>query len=127
MMAARCPSRRGALAWRASQSAVGVRPCTTDTEVSAADAIKERASQQPPTLRLFKDVIRLTYHIAARSTKGEAMRTIARTEFRKHADEADPAKIVELKDAAIRAISNYVVYAHAKVYKDAAKNPKGMA
>lgn len=73
--------------------------------------------------------MRLTYHVAARSAKGVAMRTIARSEFRKHAGEVDQARIVELKDAAIRAISNYVVYAHAKVYKDAAasgKSPKGL-
>ncbi|KAJ1617818.1 hypothetical protein T492DRAFT_1097195, partial [Pavlovales sp. CCMP2436] len=100
-----------------------LRRCTTDAAAYAS--IKERASQQPPTLRLFRDVMRLTFHIAARSAKGDAMRTIARTEFRKHAGVEDEAKIVELKDTAIRAISNYVVYAHSNVYKDAAKNPKG--
>lgn len=99
------------------------RACTTDAAVSSADLIKERATQQPPTLRLYKDVMRLTYHVAAKSAKGDAMRAIARSEFRKHIGEADVAKIVELKDAAIRAISNYVVYSHAKVYKDAAKGP----
>jgi hypothetical protein len=101
-----------------------LRRCTTDAAAAHA-SIKERASQQPPTLRLFRDVMRLTYHIAARSAKGDAMRAIARTEFRKHTAVEDEAKIVDLKDTAIRAISNYVVYAHASVYKDAANNPKG--
>jgi hypothetical protein len=100
------------------------RRCTTDAASEAAESIKQRAAQQPATLQLYRDVMRLTYHIAARSAKGEAMRTIARTEFRKHAKETDPTRIVELKDAGIRAISNYVVYAHAKVYKDAAKGKK---
>jgi hypothetical protein len=31
--------------------------------------------------------MRLTYHVAARSAKGDAMRAIARAEFRKHAAE----------------------------------------
>ena len=96
--------------------------CTSNAAGGATQAITERASQQPPTLRLYRDVLRLTFHVAARSPKGEAMRAIARAEFRKHAKESDPARIVELKDAAIRAISNYVVYAHTKVYKDAAKD-----
>lgn len=61
--------------------------------------------------------MRLTYHIAARSAKGDAMRAIARAEFRKNAGEKDPAKIVEQKEAAMRAISNYVVYAYANTYK----------
>lgn len=52
------------------------------------------------------------------------MRLIARTEFRKHSTEKDFKRIVDLKETAIRAISNYVVYAHAKVYTDAAKAGK---
>mmetsp|Transcript_711 Transcript_711/g.916 ORF Transcript_711/g.916 Transcript_711/m.916 type:complete len:110 (+) Transcript_711:165-494(+) len=64
---------------------------------------------QRTTLQLYRDCLRLVQHIAGKSRKGDAIRSIVRTEFRKNTEVKDPQKIEELKANAVRALSNYLV------------------
>jgi len=55
--------------------------------------------------------MRLIRHIApGHSSKAVALRTMTRSEFLKHAQELDEIKIEGLKAAAVRALSNYMLY-----------------
>eukprot|EP00904_Undaria_pinnatifida_P001910 jgi/Undpi1/1171/HiC_scaffold_10.g04633.m1 len=57
--------------------------------------------------RLYRDCLRLVDHIASKSPKGQQLRLILRTEFRKNVDETDPAKIKQLKGKKLQ-IWNYI-------------------
>jgi len=52
------------------------------------------------------------------SPKGIGLRTMVRTEFRKNAKVTDPLKIEDLRAAAVRALSNYLLY------ESGAKDPR---
>eukprot|EP00903_Cladosiphon_okamuranus_P008251 g7942.t1 len=60
--------------------------------------------------RLYRDCLRLVDHIASKSPKGQQLRLILRTEFKKNMAETDPVKIAALKGNAIRGLSNYLVH-----------------
>lgn len=50
-------------------------------------------------------------HIApGNSPKGMALRSMVQTEFHKNRDETDESKIEVMKTAAIRGLSNYMLY-----------------
>ena len=70
--------------------------------VSSADDI--------PTLKLYRDCMRLTYHIAARSAKGDAMRAMVRQQFRGNMEVTDPQEISRLKMLAVVGLQNYVIH-----------------
>ena len=53
--------------------------------------------------------MRTANHIAGNSAKGHALKTMIRTEFRKNAAVTDEDKIEELKFAAVRGMSNYLL------------------
>ena len=63
-----------------------------------------------PTLKLYRDCIKLTYHIAAHSAKGDAMRKMIRESFRAQAHVEDPKEIGRLKMLAIVGLQNYVIH-----------------
>ena len=63
-----------------------------------------------PVRRLYKDCMRLTYHIAARSAKGEAMRAMVRTQFKAQVHVEDEAEISRLKMLAVTGLQNYVIH-----------------
>jgi hypothetical protein len=63
-----------------------------------------------PTLKLYRDCMKLTYHIAAASAKGDAMREMIRGQFRSNMAEADPKEISRLKMLAIVGLQNYVIH-----------------
>ena len=63
-----------------------------------------------PTLKLYRDCMRLTYHIAAHSTKGEAMRTMIRGQFRAQMGATEPEEIARLKMLAVVGLQNYVIH-----------------
>lgn len=58
--------------------------------------------------KLYRDCLRVCFHIGGNSAKGQALRTTVRGEFRKNMGETDPLKITELKMAAVRGLSNYL-------------------
>ena len=70
--------------------------------VSSADDI--------PTLKLYRDCMRLTYHIAAQSAKGDAMRSMIRAQFRAQKDVTDPQEIARLKMLGVVGLQNYVIH-----------------
>jgi len=70
--------------------------------VSSADEI--------PTLKLYKDCMRLTYHIAAQSAKGDAMRQMIRGQFRANMHVEDPKEISRLKMLGVVGLQNYVIH-----------------
>ena len=65
-------------------------------------------------VQLYRDCFRLAHRIGGRSAKGDALRSMLRTEFRKNAGETDAARIDELKQNAVRGLSNYLIYANAQ-------------
>ena len=70
--------------------------------VSSADDIS--------TLKLYRDCMRLSYHIAAASAKGNAMREMIRANFRSHMHVEDPKEIRRLKMLAVVGLQNYVIH-----------------
>ena len=54
--------------------------------------------------------MKLTYHIAAQSVKGDAMRQMVRMQFRSQMHVTDTAEIKRLKMLAIAGIQNYVIH-----------------
>ena len=63
-----------------------------------------------PTLKLYRDCMKLTYHIAARSAKGDAMRAMIRASFRAQLHVTDEAEIKRLKMLAVVGLQNYVIH-----------------
>ena len=61
------------------------------------------------TPQLYRDCLRLVAHIAGKSKKGQQLRRIVGSEFRKHASEEDAEKITLLKSNAVRALANYLM------------------
>lgn len=70
--------------------------------VSSADDIS--------TLKLYRDCLKLSYHIAAASAKGIAMRSMIRQNFRQNMAVEDPKEVRRLKMLAVVALQNYVIY-----------------
>ena len=70
--------------------------------VSSADEIS--------TLKLYRDCLKLTYHIAAGSAKGEAMRSMVRQQFRSQMGVTDEKEIARLKMLAVVGLQNYVIH-----------------
>eukprot|EP00611_Tribonema_gayanum_P009975 TRINITY_DN19888_c0_g1_i1.p3 TRINITY_DN19888_c0_g1~~TRINITY_DN19888_c0_g1_i1.p3 ORF type:complete len:107 (-),score=17.31 TRINITY_DN19888_c0_g1_i1:448-768(-) len=72
---------------------------------------------QRTSRQLYRDCLRLANHVGGRSAKGDAMRKMISTEFRKHIGETDPARVAILKAAAVRGLSNY--FLHESASRDA--------
>ena len=68
------------------------------------------SADEIPTLKLYRDCMRLTYHIAAQSSKGEAMRAMIRQSFRAQLHVTDPKEIHRLKMLAVVGLQNYVIH-----------------
>ena len=54
--------------------------------------------------------MRLTYHIAAQSAKGDAMRQMVRSSFKAQMHVEDPKEIGRLKMLAVVGLQNYVIH-----------------
>jgi len=63
-----------------------------------------------PTLKLYRDCMRLTYHIAAGSAKGDAMRMMVRQQFKAQMHVTDPQEIDRLKMLGVIGLQNYVIH-----------------
>jgi len=62
------------------------------------------------SLKLYRDCLRLIRHVApGRSAKALALRKTVRTEFSKRRDLADEKEVEQSKEAAVRALSNYLL------------------
>ena len=68
------------------------------------------SADEIPTLKLYRDCMRLTYHIAAQSSKGEAMRAMIRQSFRAQLHVTDTQEIHRLKMLAVVGLQNYVIH-----------------
>jgi len=62
------------------------------------------------TRKLYRDCMRLSYHIAAQSAKGNAMRSMIRQSFKSNMHVEDTSEINKLKMHAILGIQNYVIH-----------------
>ena len=69
------------------------------------------AAFERTTAQLYRDCLRLATHLGGRSAKGIALRSTIKAEFIKNKNETNPNAIAEQKNAAMRALSNYLVYA----------------
>jgi len=58
---------------------------------------------------LYRDCLRLSKHIAGNSKKGEQIKKIIASEFRKNAKVVDEDEIISLKANAMRGLSNYLM------------------
>lgn len=74
--------------------------------------------------KLYRDCLKLSYHIAARSAKGEAMRQMVRAQFKAQMHVTDAAEINRLKMLAVKALQNYVI--HESTTKAVAKKRDGL-
>jgi len=70
--------------------------------VSTADQIS--------TVKLYRDCLKVTYHIAAQSAKGDAMRAMIRQSFRAQMGVTDEKEIARLKMLAVVGLQNYVIH-----------------
>jgi hypothetical protein len=61
------------------------------------------------TPQLYRDCLRLVEHIAGRSKKGQALKSLIRTEFRKNLQLTDLVVVENLKSNAIRGLANYLM------------------
>lgn len=61
------------------------------------------------TPQIYRDCLRLIKHIAGRSKKSDALKSIVRNEFKKNAAVKDEATIERLKSNAVRGLSNYLM------------------
>jgi len=59
--------------------------------------------------KLYRDCLKLTYHIAANSAKGDGMRQMVRASFRAQMHVTDEAEIARLKLLAVKGLQNYVI------------------
>ena len=59
--------------------------------------------------KLYRDCLKLTYHIAANSAKGDGMRQMVRSSFRAQMHVTDEAEISRLKLLAVKGLQNYVI------------------
>uniref|UniRef100_A0A6U5DHJ5 Complex 1 LYR protein domain-containing protein n=1 Tax=Corethron hystrix TaxID=216773 RepID=A0A6U5DHJ5_9STRA len=68
-------------------------------------------SLQRSSLQLYRDCLRLVNHVAPGSSpKAIALRNLVRSEFHKSKDVKDEIQVEQLKNNAIRALSNYMLY-----------------
>jgi len=77
-----------------------------------------------PTLKLYRDCMRLTYHIAAQSSKGDAMRQMIRSSFKAQIHVEDQTEIDRLKMLAVVGLQNYVIHEQTGRAIDKRKNAK---
>eukprot|EP00898_Chlorokybus_atmophyticus_P008568 jgi/Chlat1/8712/Chrsp89S08085 len=61
-------------------------------------------------IKLFRDCLRLADYIGRQTGNREAMREQVVQAFRKNMGETDPLKVIEQKEAAVRGLSNFMVY-----------------
>lgn len=73
--------------------------------------------------KLYRDCLKLSYHIAARSAKGDAMRQMVRSAFKAQMHVTDIAEINRLKMLAVQGLQNYVI--HESTKKAVAKKRDG--
>ena len=59
--------------------------------------------------KLYRDCLKLTYHIAANSAKGDGMRQMVRSSFRAQMHVTEAAEIARLKLLAVKGLQNYVI------------------
>eukprot|EP00285_Hemiselmis_virescens_P004988 CAMPEP_0173389804 /NCGR_PEP_ID=MMETSP1356-20130122/13497_1 /TAXON_ID=77927 ORGANISM="Hemiselmis virescens, Strain PCC157" /NCGR_SAMPLE_ID=MMETSP1356 /ASSEMBLY_ACC=CAM_ASM_000847 /LENGTH=113 /DNA_ID=CAMNT_0014347055 /DNA_START=13 /DNA_END=354 /DNA_ORIENTATION=+ len=66
----------------------------------------------PSAKRLYKDCLRLVYHVAEehKGVNPRQVRSIVKQQFMMNAQVTEPAKLDELKNAALRALTNYVMH-----------------
>ena len=84
------------------------------------------SAEEIPTLKLYRDCMRLTYHIAAQSAKGDAMRVMIRQSFKAQLHVTDPKEISRLKMLAIVGLQNYVIHEQTgKALEKKRRDPKG--
>ena len=69
-------------------------------------------------LRLYRDCLRLVRHIGVDSPKGRAMKVMVRSEFKKNKTLTNPKLVEEAKSAAVRGLSNYLLFQSKKLFDD---------
>ena len=85
---------------------------TVDTKMSggATGFGDVQDANEIPTLKLYRDCMKLTYHLAAGGAKGEAMRQMVRMQFKAQMHVTDKAEIDRLKMLAVKGLQNYVIH-----------------
>jgi len=63
-----------------------------------------------PVTKLYRDLFRLAYHIGGLSRKGDNIRAGIRAQFRNNAHVDDQEEILVLKQRAVTALQNYLLY-----------------
>jgi len=75
--------------------------------------------------RLYRDCLRMADYLGKKQGNRAILRDQVRLQFKKNQDERDPEKIKEQKDAAVRGLSNYMVYEAMRMAKAERDTPDG--
>eukprot|EP00292_Cryptomonas_paramecium_P032719 CAMPEP_0113690214 /NCGR_PEP_ID=MMETSP0038_2-20120614/17643_1 /TAXON_ID=2898 /ORGANISM="Cryptomonas paramecium" /LENGTH=83 /DNA_ID=CAMNT_0000611467 /DNA_START=3 /DNA_END=257 /DNA_ORIENTATION=+ /assembly_acc=CAM_ASM_000170 len=66
----------------------------------------------PSVRQLYKDCLRLLFHVASehKSVNVPEVRKLVKQQFKANANVTDPEKLANLKNQALGALTNYVMY-----------------
>mmetsp|Transcript_17984 Transcript_17984/g.32012 ORF Transcript_17984/g.32012 Transcript_17984/m.32012 type:complete len:93 (-) Transcript_17984:167-445(-) len=70
------------------------------------------------TLKLYRDSLRLARYLGSKQGNTEALQDHIRETFRANMGETDPQKIEEQRTAAVRGLSNYMVFESQRMVQD---------
>ena len=73
-------------------------------------------------IEIYRDCFRLIRHVAGKSRKGEQMRYMVRTSFKKHMDVRDEEEIKRLKLNAVQGLANYLTMTSLKAHNISVHN-----
>jgi hypothetical protein len=81
------------------------------TASSSSAGVNPHAFLLENPLKLYRDCIRLADLLAAKQGHPrETLRATVRAPWRRHQKERDPARVMELREGAVRGLSNYMMY-----------------
>lgn len=81
------------------------------TASSSSASVNPHAFLLENPLKLYRDCIRLADLLAAKQGHPrETLRATVRAPWRRHQKESDPARVMELREGAVRGLSNYMMY-----------------
>ncbi|GAQ91303.1 hypothetical protein KFL_007610060 [Klebsormidium nitens] len=76
-------------------------------------------------VRLYRDCLRMADYLGRKQGNRAVLREQVRLQFKKNMDERDPDKIQAQKEAAVRGLSNYMVFEATRMARADRGTPDG--